>query len=185
MRCPNQRAGRLFLAALAGCAGLSMACAHRPVARCTDTYRFPERFAATQVVRVEQQGEPIELLASLRREGGDFDLTFLDPVVQRPLVQITYTGGRFQATGAVPDQRMNVRALFDSVRQLYEAECLEQRGARIEYAGAHFAFDLSSLESWDGCGFPRVIRMLPRRRLAPAISVETVDLSCASDGSVH
>jgi hypothetical protein len=175
---------RSFIAACAMAAAIWLpGCALFSGHPCESAYRFPERFALLQVISVEQDGRQMQLLASVRRAGHDFELVMLDPIIQRPLVEASLRGGVWSEKSSLPaGTNLKVRDLFDAIRQLFEGERFTIEDGGLVFRGDRFRFRMDE-PSPGACAFPKQIVMVPRAGNAVRVSVETQDVSCVSEQS--
>jgi hypothetical protein len=145
---------------------------------CESGYRFPERFDALQVIRVEQQGEQHQFLASVRRTGEDFELAMLDPIFQRPLVEASFVGGEYRERRSLPPEaKLDARALFESIRQLFTARCLERVEGGLRLTGSRFVYEFEEPAAGP-CAFPREIRQRARGGFDLTVVAATEEVVC-------
>ena len=149
---------------------------------CAEPYSFPARFAAVQRVRIERAGQSVELLASVRRAEPNLQMVFLDPVFQRPLLELQSQDGTFRQTGALPaGSDLDARGLFGAVEQLFAATCF-RRADSLELERGPYLFRLHGPDAGTvPCQLPRTIEM--RLDVHPPVSVvvETLDVGCEAD----
>lgn len=160
----------LVLAA-AGCAGL------RGGARGAE-WSFPLRYEANQAVSVTTGGEQRDLVASVRRDGAEIEVTLFDPALAVPVLS------GWQRAGAIGEQRhvdsipsgygeRLVRLLADLHGRTFDvtdARDGEARGFGVRYR-------IEGLSGEAGCRFPRLIEVTPSGP-APRVRVETLDFGC-------
>ncbi|MDR0965969.1 MAG: hypothetical protein LBM75_05645 [Myxococcales bacterium] len=141
---------------------------------------FPLDFALIQVVEVQpEQGAPMSFLASLRRQGSDFELTLLDPIVQRPLYEAHTKEGRLIETRPLPEEARGLGALlFGALRQLFESDRFEQREAGLRFTGSRFEFEFEPWPDDAACPFPAEIRMWTRGSPKLRAVAKTEDIAC-------
>lgn len=145
---------------------------------CESGYRFPERFEAVQVIRVEQQGELHQFLASVRRVGEDYELAMLDPVFQRPLVEASFVNGEYRERRSLPaEAKLDARALFESIRQLFSAGCFERGEGGLRLTGSRFVYDFEEPAAGP-CAFPKEIHQRARGGFDLAVTAVTEDVVC-------
>jgi hypothetical protein len=163
----------LALAVLAACA---------TVPRTGPAVAFPGAFTATQVVTVHgERGDQI-LLASVWREPGRFEVAFLDPALQTPLVSARLVGDAFVEERFVdfPMPASDVESLLRDVAALYGSRDIRgaEDGARVRVGRWDVA--TSSPVGEADCRFPDRITWRLEGRSLPWIEVRTLDVRCDS-----
>ncbi len=157
-----------------------VACATVPVG--PPAYVFPSEFAATQVVEVHGDRGEQTLLASLWRERGRFEITFLDPALLVPVVSARLEADKFAEERFVsfPMSSSEVEALLRDVVALYASQSIRAAGAGGAVRVGQWEVLLSAAgEHWN-CPFPvRIVLRVAGSRV-PWIEVRTLDLRCRS-----
>jgi hypothetical protein len=169
----------------ATCAGsaLLIACASAGASRggtAAGDYSFPGAFDVTQVVTVESGDDHRELLASVRRRAGDYEVTLFDPVFATPLLSAALRGG------AASEERYSDTVpsgegarLVEQLARLYGERFPEPRGGVTEAASGAFRFRLSQLpDATVACRFPGEIAISPRVSARSRVAVRTVEVQC-------
>ena len=141
---------------------------------------FPADFSLLQVVAVEQGEVKMDFLASLRRQGEAFELSMLDPVLQRPIYEAhTDARGRLVETRPLPDEARGLGAmLFESLRRFFAAEAFERAGEALVFRGDRFLFEFEPWDAGAACPFPAEIRMRTRGGPAMRVTARTEDVVC-------
>jgi hypothetical protein len=172
----SRRAAALALAALAaaGCAGV------RPAAGAAG-FRFPESFDATQAVTVDAPDGKVELLASLRRRGADYEVTLFDPVFATPLLGASLSGGVFRVDASGPGvTAREAERLVEVLRDVYAGSYPLPVSGTTVARGHGIAITLTDVDAGAPCPFAGRIDVRPRFGAAPAVAVRTLDVSCAT-----
>ena len=141
-------------------------------------YRFPPAFRASQVVTVQQAGEPHELIASVRRSGDEQDVTLFDPVFAAPLLSARIRGGEVSEELLAPGPRSgDGKRLAELLREVFGREYAE-RGGAAEAGGRAGVARLAGLPPEPaGCRFPAEIEFIPRVGDL-RVRVRTLDVAC-------
>lgn len=164
------------LAVLAG-----TACAAIP--RAAGGYAFPESFEVTQVVTVDpDQPGRRELLASLRRVAGDFEVTLFDGVLLIPLLSASVRSGAVGVEEMAPGMDSGYgHRLVDLLRDLYGRDFpIAVGGATESTAGAVTVRLVGVPSSSLPCRFPSTIEVVPHGDGGPRLLVRTIDVACTS-----
>jgi len=165
------------LALALGCAGAPA----RPAGAVP--YRFPPAFAASQVVTIEGVGEPREMIASVRRDGDEYEVTLFDPVFQAPLLAARAGAGGVSEELLAPGPRPgDGKRLLELLREVYGQEYAEQEGTAQAQGRSGRAL-LAGLNGTGGaCRFPAEIEIAPRG--GPVrVTVRTTDVACPAVGA--
>ncbi len=169
----RRRAPPLALALLAACA---------TVPRAGPAFAFPGAFTATQVVTVHGERGDQTLLASVWREPGRFEVAFLDPALQTPLVSARLVGDAFVEERFVdfPMPASDVESLLRDVSALYGSRDIRgaEEGVRVRVGRWEVA--ASTPDGQAGCRFPERITWRLEGRPLPWIEVRTLDVRCDS-----
>ncbi len=166
-------AATLALALLTACA---------TVPRAGPTFAFPGAFAATQVVTVHAERGDQTLLASVWREPGRFEVVFLDPALQAPLVSARLVGDAFVEERFVefPMPASDVEALLRDVSALYGSGDIRGSGDGTKVRVGRWEVVTSAPGGEAGCRFPERITWRLDGRTLPWIEVRTLDVRCDS-----
>lgn len=165
------------LAAVVGL--LAAGCAAVPLAGST-AWSFPARYEANQLVTADLGDARHDLVASVRRDGGDVEVTLFDPALAVPILAARLHGGEAEETRwveAVPagyGERL-VRLLADLHASPYRVSPDgegEGRAGGVRFRVGDFAGE-------PPCRFPRRVEVLPRGP-GPRIRVETLDVACGA-----
>jgi hypothetical protein len=156
-------------AALAGCAGA------RPAG---PVWSFPEAFDATQAVSVRGAGPARDLVASLRRRGGDYEVTLFDPIFGAPLLSAARRGGQvsIEASGPAAGREAEARRLVEVLADVYGGAYPAPRGGASEGRAGRLAVRLSGVAPRDGCPFPERVDVSAR---GVSVEVRTLDVTCS------
>jgi hypothetical protein len=159
---------------------LLAACAAAP--RGEAGWSFPAAFTATQVVDVQSPRGSQALLASVWRAPGRFEIAFLDPALQVPLVVATLEEGRFVEQRLVPFPlaSSDVEDLLRDVDALYAARGWRPDGAVWTDQVGRWTVEIDRPAGPDGCSFPQHIEMHPAGASLPRIEVRTLDVRCGT-----
>jgi len=159
---------------------LLAACATVP--RAGQPFAFPAAFTVTQVVSVHGERGDQVLLASVWREPGRFEVAFLDPALQAPLLSARLAGESFVEERFVdfPMPASDVEALLRDVSALYGSRDIRAAadGTRVRVGRWDVATSAPSGEA--GCRFPERITWRLDGRPLPWIEVRTLDVRCDS-----
>jgi hypothetical protein len=168
-----RRRAALALASLAACA---------TAPRGGPDWSFPDAFEATQVVEVHGERGNQVLLASVWRDAGRFEITFLDPVLQTPLVSARVVGGAFVEERFVdfPMTPSDVEALLRDVAALHESQSIRMGASGGSVRLGRWKVTLSPPAGGDACPFPERINLRIDGRPLPWIAVRTLDVRCSS-----
>ena len=169
----RDRVPALALAVLAGCA---------TVPHGGPAWSFPDAFTATQVVAVHgERGEQV-LLASVWRQAGRFEITFLDPTLQAPVVSARLVGREFVEERFVdfPMSSSDVEALLRDVAALYASRPTRGEGPGSGVRVGRWDVALSTPSVEGPCPFPERISLRIDGRPLPWIEVRTLDVRCGS-----
>ncbi len=174
-RRPNPALGVASVLLLAGCAGAS----HELGAG--THYAFPDEFDVTQAVTVASSSDDTrEVLASLRRRAGDYDVTLFDPVFAVPVVTASLHGGvaheEVLAPGVPAGQGKRLVSLLST---LYGSTFPLPRAGSSEAASGGFSFRLGEIVDGAACPFPAVIDVSPRLGRWPTLHVRTLEVTCS------
>jgi hypothetical protein len=166
-------AAPLALALLAACA---------TVPRAGPAFAFPGAFTATQVVTVHGERGVETLLASVWREPGRFEVAFLDPALQTPLVSARLVGDAFVEERFVdfPMPASDVEALLRDVAALYGSRDIRASGDGARVRVGRWDVATSGPGGEAGCRFPERITWRIEGRSLPWIEVRTLDVRCDS-----
>jgi hypothetical protein len=164
----------------AGVAALSaLACASVP--RAHGGYSFPGSFDVTQVVTVDQDpGGSLELLASLRRDDDEYEVTLFDGALAVPLLSASVRSGArsVQVLAAEMDDAFGLR-LLGLLQDLYRRDFPASVAGRTESDSGTFTVRLDGVPgSGSPCRFPSTIEVVPRRNGDPRLLVRTIDVAC-------
>lgn len=177
---PSRRrsAGALVAAVLAPL--LSAGCAAVPIAGSTE-WSFPPRYEANQLVSVDLGDSRHDLVASVRRDGGDVEVTLFDPALAVPLLAARLHDGEAEETRwveVVPagqGERL-VRLLAD----LHAAPYRVAPDGEGERTAGGVRFRVGGFTGEPPCRFPRRVEVIPRGP-GPRIRVETLDVACGGE----
>ncbi len=171
--------------AAAATALLALACAHGG-SPAGPAFAFPGAFDANQLVEIRTAGETREVLASLRRRGGDFDVTLFDPVFAVPLLSASSRGGAVHVeAGPAPGRGPGpeeATQLLSLLADLYGRTFRAAGADRFETSSGRFRFGLVGVRPRDGCPFPDRIEVSPRLGSAVHLRVDTIEVSCVPPG---
>jgi hypothetical protein len=159
---------------------LLAACATAP--RAGQPFDFPAAFTATQVVTVHAERGEQTLLASLWREPGRFEVVFLDPALQAPLLSARLVGDAFVEERFVdfPMPASDVEALLRDVAALYGSRELRTDTDGVRVRVGRWDVATSAPGGAAACRFPDRITWRIDGRALPWIEVRTLDVRCDS-----
>ncbi len=165
-------------AGLAAWAGI--ACASVP--QVPSGYTFPESFEVTQVVEVDA-GRPgsRQFVASLKRVGGDYEVTLFDAVFDSPLLNASAHSGTVTVEARSPgvDARFGYR-LVELLRDLYGRNYPPASDGATESTAGAVAVRLAGVPaSASACRFPSTIEVIPPLGGGSPLLVRTIDIACA------
>lgn len=165
-----------------------------PATTSTEFPGFPTRFTAIQGLSVSIKGEDKAVIASLRRDGHDFHVTFLHPAFQTPLLELKTFGPVDQRTRYFVDKErlpFDPQLILKAIVSLYEGTSFSRAGAPgdesvIEFETEDAEYHLSDLQSFGPrCVFPKHIAMAYKAtkseqvpQVLPRLQIETKDLEC-------
>jgi hypothetical protein len=167
-----RRRGLLALAAAAACA-----CAGVPTGPRTP-FTFPPDFDASQVVVVETGDGERELIASLRRRDGDYEVALLDPIFGAPVLDAAIVNGAVHVRDATPGASAHAERLLRVLAEVYTLRYARADGGRTSSQGPTLDVALHGITQREGCKFPARISVRPRRGSGPAVEVRTLDVTC-------
>lgn len=170
----NVRAAALAVALAAACAGV------RPAA---PAWTFPDAFDATQVVSASGDGPPMELVASLRRRGGDYEVTLFDPVFGAPLLSAAVRGGAHEVReiGPAIGRAGEARRLLDVLASVYGRAYPAPREDATGASTLAYAIRLSEFGAPGDCAFPGRIDVTASG--GARVEVRTLEVTCTAPGS--
>jgi hypothetical protein len=125
--------------------------------------RFPARFEAVQTLEIDAGGKSEQLLAQLSRNGDEFEVLFLDPIWQQPLLRLkTAAEAELTTEWIKPDISLpfDPRMILASIRELYAAEHFasdELAADSYQLLGQHARYRLSEVAGSQHCPYPRRI----------------------------
>jgi hypothetical protein len=161
---------------------LAAACAGAPRGRPgQEEYGFPEAFEVTQVVTLASGDERREMLASLRRQGGDYEVTLFDPAFAVAILSASRRAGVVSeepfAQGVRPGDG---KRLVDMLVRLYAEVFPAPRGGVTAATSGAFSYRLSAIpDAGSHCRFPGLIAIGPRLgATGPRIDARTVEVRC-------
>ncbi len=152
---------------------------------------FPPKFTALQSLQVDWKGERRTVVASLRRERGEYRVTFLHPAFQTPLLELRNFGPEeSRARYFVEKERLpfQPKMVLDAIVALYNAPKLppdpeDPSGKSLTTDGV--VYRLRDAKSFAGCVFPETIELRFRagdspgsEQVLPLILIETKELEC-------
>jgi len=162
-------------------------CSSKQSSIALDKFIFPESFDAFQTVKIETDSGSKSLVASLRRNKNKYSLLFLDPVFQKPLMELkgsskediqvkNFTSGRLP---------FEPQKILEVVMDVYNQKNFVSRGKGFQYRGELFNYDIYSIEKMDGCLFPVSISIkttdtIKDPKKAVSLQIETKDFECKS-----
>ncbi len=158
-------------------AALAAACAHAPPQR--GRFAFPDAFDANQLVEIASEDGTREVVASLRRRAGDFEVTLFDPVFSVPLLTASTRRGDVRVDGSAPGLPENAGPqLLALLADLYGRTFRAASADRLEARSGRFAYALVGVRPRDGCPFPDRVDVSPRRGPVLHLRVVTIEVSC-------
>jgi hypothetical protein len=159
---------------------LLAACATVP--RAGQPFAFPGAFTATQVVTVHGERGDQTLLASVWREPGRFEVAFLDPALQAPLLSARLVDDAFVEERFVdfPMPASDVEALLRDVAALYGSRDVRAGTDGTRARVGRWDVTASAPGGEAGCRFPDRITWRLDGRPLPWIEVRTLDVRCDS-----
>lgn len=158
---------------------LAVGCAGVPLAGSTE-WSFPARYEANQLVMADLGDSRHDLVASVRRDGGDVEVTLFDPALAVPILAARLHDGEAEETRwveAVPagyGERL-VRLLAD----LHASPYPVSPDGEGERSAGGVRFRVGDLAGEPPCRFPRRVEVVPRGP-GPRIRVETLDVACGA-----
>ena len=161
--------------ALAGCATVQTRAAFEA---------FPDRFDAIQVMKVEGivNGSPIkrEFLVSVRRQGEDVEIVFMDPFWQKALLKVSYGTEGYSTTPLVEGAVLPFpgEEIVDSAREVFHWKGTLSAAGAAEIPTRRFAVTIGDVGGDAGCLFPRAMQLQPRAADAPRLTITTKDWRC-------
>ena len=160
------------------------ACAHAPPPGAP--FAFPDAFDANQLVEIATADGTREVVASLRRRGGDFEVTLFDPVFTVPLLSASTRGGDVRVDGSAPGLPEDAAPQLLALLQDLYGRTFRAAGAdRLEARSRRFAYALVGVRARDGCPFPDSVEVSRRGRADLHLRVVTIDVSCVSPSSAR
>ena len=150
------------------------------VPRGEDGWAFPGTFAATQVVTITDERGETALLASVWREPGRFEIAFLDPALQVPVVSAALIDRGFSEERFVefPLAPAAVEALLRDVDALYESRGHRPGAPEGAIRVGRWVVTLTRPSVKWVCEFPEQISLRWNERAVPRIEVRTLDVRC-------
>jgi hypothetical protein len=151
--------------------------------RARRSYRFPSVFQANQIVRVTLlKVGALELLGSIRRTGGDYDVTLFDPLFVMLLLAASSREGAVTEDLLAPSAEAGWGIqLLSLLREVYGETYLSQTDDTWDASSRAASLRLSKIDlPDDACAFPKVIEVRPRRGAVQSVRVETLQVNCQS-----
>lgn len=179
-----KRSVRSLAPFLALAATSALGCAHGLSGESVDA-AFPDSFGLTQIIHVEQGENRLDFIASLRRQGDEYQLAMLDPAVQIPLYVAHTEGGKLVETKPLPPEAKDMGGmLIGSLSELFGARSFVRRpatdgtGDAFFFRNRRFEFEATPWSMEGECPFPAQIRMRTRGGPDLRVTAITEDVAC-------
>jgi hypothetical protein len=144
-------------------------------------YRFPNVFRANQTVRVTvTKGGKLELLASVQRSGGDYDVTLFDPLFAAPLLRASSREGAITEELLAPSAKAGWGIqLLALLREVYNETYLSHAEDAWNASSRAASLRIIDIDATGRtCAFPKVIEVKPRAGVVRDVRIQTLQADC-------